>query len=246
MLADEGGPVPIATGLREGIHLPATQFRKLIDFVAALLPRWRDDHRRTPQSAENRLSEQLCDFLDDETRNTPGFEIFKFQREPHDDAKGGRNPDIAAKPAGTSIWIEGRHYSPYDILLPIECKRLPTPTGPKRDPREYLYNAKSSTGGIQRFKAGDHAKKHTMAAMIGYVQSHDISHWEKQVGRWVNELVNAAVPLWSDEDSLVLESHDTVGRCARLTSTHARCVGVDPIALNHLWIEMSPSPDIRT
>ena len=116
MLADGGAHEPSLSRLRAELHLPATQFRKLIAFVARLLPCWRDDPRRPAETAEDKLSEQLCGFLEDEARATPGFEIFKFQREPHDEAKSGRNLDIAAKPSGTSIWVEDRHYSPYDIF----------------------------------------------------------------------------------------------------------------------------------
>src|SRR3546814_1117379 len=72
------------------------------------------------------------------------------------------------------IWIEGRQYTEYQTLLPIECKRLPTSTGTDRDEREYLYSRFSTTGGVQRFKAGHHAASHARAAMIGYVQGRDI------------------------------------------------------------------------
>src|SRR3546814_18725311 len=72
------------------------------------------------------------------------------------------------------IWIEGRQYTEYQTLLPIECKRLPTPTGTDRDEREYLYSRFSTTGGVQRFKAGHHAALHARAAIDGYVQGRDI------------------------------------------------------------------------
>lgn len=238
MLADGGVHGPSTSRLRAELHLPATQFRKLIAFIARLLPCWRDDQQRSNETAEDKLSEQLCDFLDDEARSTPGFEIFKFQREPHDEAKGGRNLDIAAKPSGTSIWVEDRHYSPYDIFLPIECKRLPTPTGKKRDPREYLFSDRSSTGGVQRFKTGDHGSNHSVAAIIGYVQNRDIPHWQTQICKWIDELVGANIPLWSSDDHLVLDTHDTANRSAIFRSHHARNCGLAPTELSHLWIEM--------
>jgi hypothetical protein len=238
VLADGGTVRPITQGLRAGLHPPATQFRKLVAFVASSLPFWRDDSLRKPETAEDALSEQLCDFLNDAARITAGLDAFKFQREPRDDRKGGRNLDIAAKPSGGSIWIGDRHYSPYDIFLPIECKRLPTPTAKKRDPREYLVSDTSSTGGVQRFKTGAHAANHAFAVMIGYVQDKDIPHWQQEIGKWIDELSATAAPLWSTNDRLELENHDTSSRHAIFCSNHARANGLNDILISHLWIEM--------
>ncbi|MBY0300138.1 MULTISPECIES: hypothetical protein [Sphingomonas] len=238
MLADGGAIGPITEGLRIGLHLPASQFRKLVAFIASALPFWRDDSLRKPETAEDALSDQLCDFLNDAARSAPGLDAFKFQRETRDDSKGGRNLDIAAKPSGCSIWIGDRHYSPYDIFLPIECKRLPTPAAKKRDPREYLFSDTSSAGGVQRFKSGVHAANHAFAAMIGYVQDRDIPHWRQELGKWIDELSTTAAPLWSADDRLELGNHDASGRHAVLYSNHARANGLSDIAMNHLWIEM--------
>jgi hypothetical protein len=238
MLADGGAQEPSMSRLRVGLHVPATQFSKLIAFIAQLLPHWRDDPQRPAETAENKLSEQLCDFLDDEVRTTAGFEIFKFQREPHDDVRGSRNLDIAAKPSGTSIWIEDRHYKRYDIFLPIECKRLPTPKGKDRDPREYLFSSSSTTGGVQRFKSGDHGANHSVAAMIGYVQANGIQHWQAQVRTWIDELVGSSTPLWNSEDHFTLVTHDILSRSAILRSYHARNGDLASIDMSHLWIEM--------
>lgn len=238
MLADRGLEAPILRGLRAGLHLPTTQFRKLVAFIAAALPFWRDDTLRKPEAAEDALSDQLCDFLNDAARNSPGLDAFKFQRETRDDGNVGRNLDIAAKPSGCSIWIGDRHYSTYDIFLPIECKRLPTPAAKRRDPREYLFSGSGSTGGVQRFKNGAHAANHAFAAMIGYVQDQDIPHWQQELRKWIDELSMSAGPLWSANDHLELERHDKGGRHAILNSSHARTNGLGDIAMCHLWIEM--------
>lgn len=238
MLADWEANGPVVKGLGTGLHLPATQFRKLVAFIAAALPFWRDDDLRSRETAEDALSDQLCDFLNDAARNSLGLDAFKFQRETRDDTKSERNLDITAKPSGCSIWIGDRHYSPYDIFLPIECKRLPTPAGKKRDPREYLFSGSSSRGGIQRFKSGAHAANHTFAAMIGYIQDRDIPHWQKELCRWIDELSTSAPPLWSANDRLELERHDKGRRHAILNSNHARANGLGDIAMSHLWIEL--------
>lgn len=225
-------------GLRAGLHQPSTQFRKLIDWIAGLLPKWRDDPDRPIATAEDLLSEHLCDFLNDEARNALGKEGFKFGREPQDDGDARRKVDISAKPSNCSIRIGDRHYGRYDTFLPIECKRLPTPSATDRDPREYVISDKSSTGGIQRFKLGHHGKNHQVAAMIGYVQAHDIPHWQTQIRNWICELIDARTPLWDTTDHLSLATHAAASGCAVLTSNHVRVGSLPNIDLSHLWIRM--------
>lgn len=239
MLADRGQPRPVSAGLREGLHKPAAQFLALIRFIAGLLPKWRDDPRRcATETAEDKLSEQLCDYLNAESRKQPGPDSFQFQREPRDETNPTRNLDIAAKPAGESIKASRRAYSLYDTFLPIECKRLPMPGGAKRDVREYVFDSHRSAGGIQRFKAGHHGAAHSVAAMIGYIQQDDIPGWKSQIDGWINGLVAAPTPDWSAADCLELEHHDAGQRLAVFNSRHVRTGDLPDIALSHLWIEM--------
>jgi hypothetical protein len=42
----------------------------------------------------------------------------------------------------------------FDPIMPIECKRLPTPKAKDRDEREYVITEGATAGGIQRFKLG--------------------------------------------------------------------------------------------
>jgi hypothetical protein len=136
------------------------------------------------------------------------------------------------------IWIAGREYSEYRTLLPIECKRLPTPTRTDRDEREYVFSQFSSTGGIQRFKAGHHAAARARAAMIGYLQDRDIPFWRTQLDAWIDGLVATAVQGWSVDDKLAMAAHHSGTRVASLRSTHQRESGLEPILIDHLWIEM--------
>jgi hypothetical protein len=82
---------------------------------------------------------------------------------------GAEHVDLIAAPSDATVWIEGRSYVDFDTLLPIERKRLPTPKDKDRDEREYVIEGQGTTGGMQRFKAGLHGAKHTMAAMIGSI-----------------------------------------------------------------------------
>lgn len=239
MLADEGETSARSGALTTNLHLPKEWVSSLITFIAGALPAWRDDPRRPAETGETKLSAQLCGRLNSLCRHTPGWDFLQFRREEPDETDGRRSIDLVASPAGSIIWIKGREYDDYESLIPIECKRLPTPVGPNRDPREYLITGTGSTGGIQRFKAGHHGAKRERAAMIGYIQACDVSHWHQTVGSWIDDLVKASAGGWSVGDKLVISSHDKSKRVATLASIHDRTKGMTPsIQIDHLWIEM--------
>jgi hypothetical protein len=238
MLADEGEATAHSGGLGATIHLPADWITSLVAFIAVALPDWRDDPGRPAETGETKLTAQLCARLNSVCRHTPGWDFLQFRREEPDETDGRRSIDLIAGPAGNVIWIKGRQYNEYQSLIPIECKRLPTPSSPDRDEREYLFSGLSSTGGIQRFKAGHHGASHERAAMIGYVQGKDVAHWRTMLDQWIDGLIAAPVSEWSDADKLTLSAHDTTKRLAALASTHDRKVGMTPIRIDHLWIEM--------
>ena len=154
MLADEGECRVQVGRLDSEVHLPGEWINALVGFIGSVLPGWRDDPRRPARTGEDALTAQLCAKLASASRHTPGWDFLQFRREEPDAADSRRAIDLAVAPSGSVIWIEGREYTEYQTLLPIECKRLPTPTGHKRDEREYLYSRFSTTGGVQRFKAG--------------------------------------------------------------------------------------------
>ncbi|KAA5599216.1 hypothetical protein [Blastochloris sulfoviridis] len=238
MLADEEETSVQAGTLGANIHLPGEWLSSLVGFIAAALPGWRDDPKRPAQVGETGLTAQLCARLNSVSRHSTGWDFLQFRREEPDDARAGRSIDLVVAPSGALIWISGREYSEYRTLLPIECKRLPTPSGKDRDEREYVFSQFSSTGGIQRFKAGHHGAAHARAGMIGYVQGHDIPFWHAQLDAWIDGLVATAVQGWSADDKLVLAAHYGATRIASLQSTHKRDAGREPILIDHLWIEM--------
>lgn len=238
MLADEGERRAQVGTLDSEVHLPGEWMNALIRFIGSVLPGWRDDPRRPTQTGENALTAQLCAKLASASRHTPGWDFLQFRREEPDAADGRRAIDLAVAPSGSVIWIEGREYTEYQMLLPIECKRLPTPTGHERDEREYLYSRFSTTGGVQRFKAGHHGSSHGRAAMIAYVQERDIPSWAVQLDEWTERLESDAVEGWSVADKLKLVEHCTASRTASLKSNHPRAGDLDCIDVDHLWIEM--------
>ena len=238
VLADEDeAPVQAGT-LNRDVHLPGEWLSSLVSFIAVTLPAWRDDPKRPTRTGETGLTAQLCARLNSVSRHSPGWDFLQFRREEPDDVRSGRSIDLVAAPSDALIWIAGREYNEYRALLPIECKRLPTPTSKDRDEREYVFSRFSSTGGIQRFKAGHHAAAHARAAMIGYVQDRNIPFWFTQVETWIDGLVSATVSGWSVDDKLRLTTHNDETRVASLQSEHQRDLCLDPILIDHLWIEM--------
>jgi hypothetical protein len=238
VLADEGERPAYAGTLTSGIHLPGEWLSLLVAFIGNALPGWRDDPARPAQAGETRLTAQLCARLNSLSRHTVGWDFLQFRREEPDEADARRSIDLAVTPSGSIIWIEGREYTEYRTLMPIECKRLPTPAGTDRDEREYLFSRFSSTGGVQRFKAGHHGATHIRAAIIGYLQDRNIAFWREQLDAWIDGLVGEAVSGWTDADKLLLVRQDATLRLALLQSNNPRRSGLDNILIDHLWIEM--------
>jgi hypothetical protein len=126
------------------------------------------------------------------------------------------------------------------MLLPIECKRLPTPKEKDRDEREYVVTAPPrTTGGIQRFKLGYHGAAHRLGAMIAYVQDMTLSHWLAQVNGWIRELSAEMGSAWSNSDALQPVQDDPAVGLFKLVSNHRRGGEFDEIELRHLWIRMN-------
>lgn len=237
MLADDIALLQPAGRLSESLDLSAQWRDGLIGFIADALPVWRDDPDRPPATAETVLTSQLCGFLNSATRMSRGWDFLQFRVEEPDEVVGGRAIDMVAAPSGAHIWIEGRRYTQYQPLFPIECKRLPTPPAASRDEREYLHSRFGSRGGVQRFKAGHHGANHDRAALIAYIQADDIKQWRDRLGVWVEDL-SASSTDWMREEALRLDRHDTSARLGLLSSRHFRSGGLSTLALDHLWIEM--------
>ena len=239
MLANFPITVTPSGTLSEDVHLPATSRLELLAFIATELPRWRDRTGRKPVTAETPLTSQLCAHLNSAARQSCGWDILQFRVEETDEKNEGRRVDLVAAPCGETVWIDGRRHVDFDPLMPIECKRLPTPRGNKRDEREYVFSKYGSKGGIQRFKNGHHGAAHSLAGMIGYVQENNAKHWHECVNAWITELSGGAEPGWTHEDHLKIESDDEGQQLAVLSSHHERASSLPAIELRHLWLQMN-------
>ncbi len=223
--------------LDKDVHLQMASLYELLNFIADELPRWRDRPDCKNLSSEDELTSQLCGHLNSTARLST-WDFIQFRREEPDEYQKGRKIDLVASPCGATVWVEGRRCTDSDMLLPIECKRLPTPKGKKRDEREYVASKKSSTGGIQRFKAGHHGGNHTLAAMIAYVQDETAAFWQDRVASWIEELSTTGNLGWTVEDLLHIESANEENGMSIYSSSHTRANGLPDIKLRHLWVEM--------
>jgi hypothetical protein len=225
--------------LGKDVHLKMASLYELLDFIADELPHWRDRSDRNNISSETALTSQLCGHLSSAVHRSPGWDFLQFRIEEPDEQQRGRKIDLVASPCDAIVWVEGRRCTDFDTLLPIECKRLPTPKDKDRDVREYVISQKSSTGGIQRFKAGHHGGSHTLAAMIAYVQEETAATWYDRVTSWIKELSVTASSEWSDKDLLHIVPDSKGVGLSIYHSTHARQKGLPDIKLRHIWLEMS-------
>lgn len=224
--------------LGKDVHLKMASLYELLDFIADELPRWRDRPEHKNLSSEDELTSQLCGHLNSTARLSTGWDFLQFKREEPDEYQKGRKIDLVASPCGATVWVEGRRCTDSDTLLPIECKRLPTPKGKDRDEREYVINRKKTTGGIQRFKAGLHGGKHKLAAMIAYVQEETAAIWYGRVASWIEELNATGYPGWSLKDLMFLEPESGKAGLTVYHSSHTREKGLPDVKLRHLWVEM--------
>lgn len=237
MLADQRGSFRSTGRLDDGLRLQSTWRYSLLSFIAEALPAWRDDSDRPAASSETVLTAQLCAMLNSLTRRSGGWDYLQFRMEEPDEATPGRAIDLVAAPSGEVIWIEGRRFSQYQTLLPLECKRLPTPVGRTRDEREYLHSRHGSRGGVQRFKAGHHGAAHDHAALIAYIQSGDADVWRLQLQAWIDALASNEEG-WTAADQIALDDDDAARGLTRLSSSHSRTDGLGPIRLSHIWVRM--------
>lgn len=225
--------------LGQGIQQPHAQLIGLTEYIADQLPNWRDHADRPAHSGEVQLTNQLCAFLNGAVHQSITWGHFQFIPETPDENDARRKLDITVQPRTGSIVFAGNRYNIFQAILPIECKRLPTPIGSDRDIREYVYSSYSSSGGIHRFKTGAHGAQHSLVAMIAYVQRDNCEHWHDQVNGWISSLATSDGQHWNVEECLTCSAdRKKLNGVLRLHSQHARYIGDPGIAIEHLWVEM--------
>lgn len=207
-------------------------FKAIVSFIGKQLPLWSTDPDTPKNEAENALNESLCGFLSIQARHD--LPLCHFMHEASQ--RGRRRIDLAAKPV-KHILVEGHLYTKNDPVFVIEGKLLPPP-GKKRE-IEYLTGLDGEiTGGVQRFKLGEHGGKLDEAAIVGYVRQNTFHHWFDKINSWIDELIPSDQYLeWRECEKLKLFREDPL--TAYLTSENSRdaekCKS-NIILLHHFWV----------
>jgi hypothetical protein len=158
---------------------------------------------------ENKISSEIHRLLNDKLREANSDYAFTFREM--------SSPDILI------------YASPYiafsEILFVIEAKRLRS-----KSSNDYVKT------GINRFKTEEHGKSHDIAAMLGYVQENDFSHWYDKVNFWIIALISdtSDTPKWTTEEQI---NKIEVTEIGEYQSTHCR-ITEEPITLHHFWIDL--------
>jgi hypothetical protein len=239
MIADETRALP-ALGSPDATLLEADAFHHaIVTLIEHQLPVWRDRPQRPPFQDEPKLNQSLCLHLNRAARHV-GFEAIEFTQEPIQ--SGSRRGDIGVMAPGT-ITVEGRDYEDWVQLLPIECKRMPTPPDSRRSDCEYVHGLPGHrNGAIERFKHGLHGPKNPRAMIIAYIQEKSFAHWLQTINARLAKLAGDAVDdgLWSPTEFLKARNL-TRADLHPLISTHRRkgqTTG-NQIQINHLWLQMN-------
>lgn len=217
--------------------ITSTLLERTIEFVYKLLPEWRDDPERPEEDSETRLNLQLCKYLDSRARDA--FPMVRFDHEEYQTDR--RSVDMSASPVDTTI-IDAKQYSIYDPFLVFECKRLPAPS--KDREREYVSGGKEKiSGGIQRFKTGQHGAELDQAVVIGYIQKRAPKEWRLDVNKWIETLATGTIEdicAWDISETLKLLDEDKSKGLVKFRSVHSRTGSrlSGEIKISHLWIVM--------
>lgn len=240
MIADESRPIPALGNLAAGILELGAFCREIVFFIEHELPIWRQRSSISAVEDESRLNQSLCLHLDKVSRRN--FNVVRFLQEPLQGPN--RNADLGVFPLNT-LNLDGTNFDDEAQLLPIECKRLPTPPGNRRSDLEYVHGQPGHrTGGIERFKHGLHGPKNQHALMIGYVQAKAFEHWLGAINERLAKLAKGGADegLWNPAERLDTEASGPSAKVQRLASRHQRrrppCAS-GSVNMQHLWLLMN-------
>ena len=241
MIADEPRPTH-ALGAPDATVLDADAFhREIVTFIQRELPVWRDRPTRPPLTDEPNLNQTLCVHLNSASRRQC-FDAVQFLQEPLQ--RSTRRGDIGVMPLG-AIVVEGKTYDDFEQLLPIECKRLPTPPDKRRGDLEYVHGlAGHRTGAIERFKHGLHGPTNRRALIIAYVQAESFNHWLTTINARLSLLAESSTDdgLWHPAEVLSRAVATDGIDIQKFASHHRRLVPPSSstvVEMEHLWLRMN-------
>ena len=145
-----------------------------------------------------------------------------------EDANSTKRVDIA--------FVSSEQGSLKKKLYTVDAKRLPTGTGQREQEYIYGFKDKRPTGGVQRFKTGDHGLGLSKSALLGYVEKNNFNYWYETINAWiVGKSLELPVEWKNDEQLRDLDvNSDQIYSVCRSVA-HRRSDSVD---LFHLWIKI--------
>lgn len=232
-LAYKFGSDGVSVGILSDDVLPHNlSLKTIVSFIRKQLPLWGTDPDTPRNMAENFLNESLCGFLNIQSRND--LPLCHFMHEASQ--RGRRKVDVATKPV-QHIIVNGHLYTKNDPLFAIEGKLLPPPR--KKREREYLTGFNGQiTGGVQRFKLGEHGGKIDEAGIVGYVKKKSLHYWFETINSWIDELILSDQYIEWKEGEQLGSFHEN-SHTAYMTSENSRnpekCKS-HTILLHHFWV----------
>jgi len=234
MLADDTQNIS-GGQLTHGVELDSSII-SVVEFIEVHFVKFRDKVKGEITTSEKSLTDKLCKYFNRNAGNYP----FYFHHENVENPTSGISPqtDIGTLSDSEKLVIGDRSYGEFDSFFSIEAKRLPTP-GQNRE-KEYVIGNDKPSGGVERFKKGIHGKNLRFAAIIGYIQEEDTSHWYLKINEWISELIISTPKLWKENDKLVKQDIEQKG-LDKFTSKNFRLEvdgEEDFIDLFHFWINL--------
>lgn len=184
---------------------------------------------KTTQLNEVRFSQEFVISLNRYLMNNPKgiLAVADYQDFYDIDANPVKRVDIA--------FVSSEQKSSKIKLYTVEAKRLPTGNGREKEYVHGLFKSGSPSGGIQRFKTGDHGYGLSKSALLGYVEENDFTHWYDIINKWIVDKAAESIK-WDENEQLQKLEVDSTQNCSISRSFAYR--STDSIELFHLWIKI--------
>lgn len=192
---------------------------------------------RTKKLDENGFSQEFVTELNRSLMNNPKgiLAVPEYQDFYILGANPAKRVDIA--------FVSSEQRSSKTKLYTVEAKRLPTGSGREKEYVCGFFTSGSPSGGIQRFKTGDHGYALSKSALLGYVESQDFTYWHNSINGWILEKVQECPKEWKEVEQLKELEINQTHTCSVSRSVAYR--QSDSIELFHLWISIpSKSEDL--
>lgn len=213
---------------------------RVYEFLSSTLIEWANVKEDRSDWNENKLTNQLCDVLN---QVKPAKYPFTFKHQNLEDDTLNTSTDMAVFRTAKSV-LSALSPDYRTAIVKFEAKRLTHGLGAARE-KEYVigqYNGKrriKNSGAIERFKNETHGKDVSNAGIIAYIQRDAFPDWETKINGWIDDEIKSSSDenvSWSADDSLGnLEEN---GKLITYSSTSQRLTQ-SSISIKHFWVDLT-------